>query len=268
MPLSPSRRAAIIFPKSSLRMHGVRKRWALQSYQGWVLSGASAIHATSEMEADNLRRLGLRGVPLFVVPNTVTEPAHTPSQSDFQSAAHGQDRVLLFLSRIHPKKGLDLLLAAWNELRPRNWRLMIVGSGEPHYVASLLGYCKDHDLPNVEFQPHTEAHAREALFQRASAFILPTYSENFGNVVAEALIRGLPVVTTTGTPWSQIREQGCGWYVAPDLDGLKGALRAVTTSDATTLAAMGEKGRRYAIRHFTTPAVRDPLLHMYHSAIH
>jgi glycosyltransferase involved in cell wall biosynthesis len=284
----------------SLDVHAARKRFALKAYQGWVLENAAAIHATSGPEAQNLRRLGFRNTPIFVVPNTVDEPK--PWQGGSRNSATGgalgaggglgtggrlgtggaaggestplgagtlpvRERVLLFLSRVHPKKGLEMLLAAWNELRPSHWRLLIVGSGERHYLNQLADYCKTHGVPNVDFRPHTEAEARENLFRSASAFVLPTYSENFGNVVAEALIRGLPVITTTGTPWSGLREHGCGWYIEPELEDLKRAIREVTSADCGTLAAMGEKGRRYARAHFTNPAVRESLLRMYHSAL-
>ena len=80
--------------------------------------------------------------------------------------------------------------------------MRIVGGGEEQYLAKLKQYCAENAVPDVEFHPHAEGDERERIFRQASAFVLPSYSENFGNVVAEALIRGLPVITTTGTPWS------------------------------------------------------------------
>ncbi len=248
----------------SLTVRAVRKSFALGSYQGRLLAQATAIHATSNMEAENLRRLNIGQVPIFVVPNAVEEPAHCGVED---GAAPSREKVLLFLSRLHEKKGLDILLHAWNEIRPAGWRLLIVGSGEQKYVERLKQFCSSHDLSDVEFRSHVEGKARELVFASASAFILPTYSENFGNVVAEALMRGLPVITTTGTPWSEIVDQQCGWYIQPTLSELKQALAEATTTDARTLQQMGARGRIYAAANFTLPVVRQALLKLYRSAI-
>jgi glycosyltransferase involved in cell wall biosynthesis len=247
----------------SMGVRATRKALAMRVYQRSILRKASALHATSKMEGDNLRRLGIGDVPVFVVPNSVA----LPPQARIESPSADGKRVLLFLSRIHEKKGLDMLLQAWNGVRPSNWRLLIVGSGEQKYVERLKSFCAAHGVPNVQFKSHVEGNARELMFQRASAFVLPTYSENFGNVVAEALIRGLPVITTTGTPWSELAEQRCGLYIEPTVSELKRAIGEVTTTDEGTLARMGGRGRDYATSHFTLPVVRERLLSMYRSAI-
>lgn len=248
----------------SLRANPLRKALALRLYQRRILEQASAVHTTSEMEAENLVRLALNETRIHVVPNAVEEP---PEQSRKDEFRRDRERVLLFLSRIHPKKGLDTLLRAWNAVRPDGWRLLIVGSGESAYADSLSRYCTDHDVPNVGFHAHVEGAAREDIFRQASAFVLPTYSENFGNVVAEALIRGLPVITTTGTPWSGIVTHDCGWYVEPTLEALQSALREATSLDAALLRDMGARGSRYARANFTLPRVREGLLTMYSAAI-
>jgi glycosyltransferase involved in cell wall biosynthesis len=249
----------------SLSVKTLRKKLAMKTYQGHILANASAIHATSPLEAEHLASLQLGKAPIHVVPNPVAEPASAaPRPAD----AANRVRVMLFLSRIHPKKGLDHLLQAWRDLRPADWRLLIVGDGEAHYCAHLRAYCATHHLDSVEFRGHTEGAAREALFAAASVLVLPTYSENFGNVITEALIRGLPVITTTGTPWSQILSVDCGWYVEPALPRIKEAIAHATNTGAELLRAMGERGRRYANAHFTLPAVRDPLLRMYQAVIH
>ena len=162
---------------------------ALKTYQGRILAHATAIHATSEAEAENLRCLPCVRSPIFVIPNAVDGPRPVPGDVCMRGR-----KVLLFLSRLHEKKGLDLLLQAWNQVRPSDWRLLIVGSGETAYVERLKRFCATEQIPDVEFHAHVDGDAREATFARASALVLPTYSENFGNVVAEALIRGLPVM--------------------------------------------------------------------------
>jgi len=248
----------------SLKVRAVRKSLALKFYQGEILAHAAAIHATSEMEADNIRRLGIGSAPIFVVPNAVSESLDMRPED---MPATSPKKTLLFLSRIHEKKGIDLLIQAWNEIRPTDWSLLIVGSGEPNYVERLRKYCISNHVPDVEFRSHLEGVAREVAFRQASVFILPTYSENFGNVVAEALIRGVPVITTTGTPWREIIDKQCGWYVNPTVAEVKGAILNAVNTDSLTLRQMGERGRVHVKANYTLPAVRAGLLNMYRSAL-
>ena len=243
----------------SMSVHSWRKLAALRTYQGQLLAHAAAIHATSHTEAENLRRLRWIRSPIVVIPNSVDDP------TGLIDAARNipERKVLLFLSRIHEKKGLDLLLKAWNQARPRDWTLFIVGSGEQTYVDRLKRFCRTESVPHVEFYGHVDGDAREDMFRQASALVLPTYSENFGNVIAEALIRGLPVLTTTGTPWSIVADQGMGWYFRPDIEELRRVLAELEVTGPTALRAMGARGRKYAVANLSNSVVRGQLLEMY-----
>ena len=241
-----------------------RKSFALKTYQGRILREAAAIHATSEGEAENLKRLGLTQVPIFVIPNAIDAPLTVKGVERRRNAGRN---VLLFLSRIHPKKGLDLLLQAWSQLNPANWELLIVGHGDPPYIERLKCMCSKGKIANVEFHSHVDGDAREAIFARATAFVLPTFSENFGNVVGEAMIRRLPVITTTGTPWSVVAERNLGWYVEPNVDSLQGALTQLFATETDALAAMGDRGHDYVKAHLLIDAVRPQLVKMYQAAM-
>jgi glycosyltransferase involved in cell wall biosynthesis len=245
--------------------HPWRKAFALKFYQGGVFKRAAAIQATSDLEADNLRRLRLGSAPVFIVPNIIREPAAEDLAGC--DAVARPERVMLFLSRIHPKKGLDILLDAWNRVRPNGWRLLIVGSGETGYLETLRRFCTAHAVPRVEFKPHVDGKAKEQLFRSASVFVLPTYSENFGNVIAEALIRSVPVITTTGTPWSQIAEKQCGWYIEPRVEDLKRAIAEAASMNSSALSLMGAAGRQYAQATFTPTAVSHTLWQMYQATM-
>jgi len=188
-------------------------------------------------------------------------PASTPGRAD------GERKLLLFLSRIHEKKGLGLLLQAWDTLRPADWELKIVGNGAPAYVRQLEALCAARHLPNVAFEPHADGARREALFGAASAFVLPTFSENFGIVIAEALIRGVPVITTTGTPWAVVASRQLGWYIEPTAGELTRCLAEVFRTDAATLREIGVRGRDYAREHLVEEAVLPRLLDMYRQSL-
>ena len=104
---------------------------------------------------------------------------------------------------------------------------------------------------------------KKAAFFDSELFVLPTHSESFGIVVAEALAHGLPVLTTTGSPWSMLPEQGCGWWVEATVDGIAEALRQATTLDPEELYAMGAKGRALVIAEFGWKRIADLMLSTY-----
>jgi len=248
----------------SLSVRSTRKSFALRTYQGSVFAHATALHATSPSEAANIRRLPSLRAPVFVVPNPVEDP---PSSTTGNPHSEPGQKVLLFLSRLHPKKGLDILLKAWNDVRPSNWRLWIVGAGDAGYVRQLQQYCKTECVPSVKFHPHVDGSVRESMFAAASALVLPTYSENFGNVVAEALIRGIPVITTTGTPWSVIATERLGWYIEPTAVHLQMALKELFAATPEDLRSMAARARCYARTNLSVSALHEPLLGMYKSVL-
>ncbi|MBK8791029.1 MAG: glycosyltransferase [Holophagaceae bacterium] len=133
------------------------------------------------------------------------------------------------MSRFHPKKGADMLLRAWalvEEAFP-HWVLELHGPDPDGYrsqlelLAGTLGLGRD----RVTFGESVHGAAKESLFLRAGLFVLPTHSENFGNVVGEALACGLPVITTTAPLGEGLREHGCGWWIEPRVEALAAALR-------------------------------------------
>ncbi len=247
----------------SLSVRSARKSFALKTYQGSIFRHASGVHTTSEAELNNVVGLNLTPAPLFVIPNAIETPQLQPTAKWSEIPR----KRLLFLSRVHPKKGLDMLLDAWAQLNPQEWELRIVGNGETSYVNALRQRCADQRIGHVSFQGHVDGLERENEFARASAFILPTFSENFGNVVGEAMLRSLPVITTTGTPWTAVSEQNLGWYVEPNLPGILDALTGLFRTSENEMQAMAARGRAYVQAQLSVAAVSDRLFHMYRTVL-
>ena len=251
----------------ALRHRAWKKRLAWLLYQQRDLRLAAVLHATAQQEVESLRHLGFRQ-PIAMIPNGVE--LHAVERADRPPAPARGDanprptvRTALFLSRIHPKKGLIQLIDAWNSVHPVGWRLIIAGPDEGGHQALIEAKVREAGLTDaVEFRGAVEGEAKAELYMSSDLFILPTFSENFGIVVAEALACGIPVITTRGAPWGGIIEHRCGWWVDPAADHIAKALREATSLQPQELRAMGDRGRIYA-QQFNWNAIAKDTLSVY-----
>jgi len=224
-----------------------RKKLAWRLYQEFDLKRARCHIASGETEARNLRQFAM-GVPIVTIPNGVDIPDELPSRSTTREVpgAAGDVRLktALFMGRIYPIKGLFLLIEAWARVRPEGWQLCVAGPDEAGHQRQVEKAVYAAGLGAVvSFTGPVEPEMKMSAFLNADLFVLPSHSESFGMVVAEALAHGLPVLTTTATPWAILREHNCGWWVDPTVDGIAEGLYEATLRDPATLRAMGAKGR-------------------------
>jgi glycosyltransferase involved in cell wall biosynthesis len=234
-----------------------KKRVAWHLYQKHVFRQASLFHATAPAEVDNLRTLGLTQ-PVALMPNGVELPETLPDDP----APDG--KRALFLSRIHPKKGLPMLLNAWADLRPEGWTLELVGPSENGHRAELQRQASELGLDGeVVFAGPVDDADKWDKYAAADLFVLPTHSENFGIVVAEALAAEVPVLTTTGAPWQELEDHDCGWWVAPEPDAIQDALTTATGQKRDNLVAMGRRGRALVESTYTWRAVGRKMTRAY-----
>lgn len=239
-----------------------KKRIAWRIYQHRDLRHVTAFHATSEMEAESIRRFGF-GQPIIVLPNGVFLPPRTD-----RGERAGVIRNALFLSRIHPKKGLDLLVSSWSRVRPQGWRLTIAGNDDGGYAATLEAMIRSSGAADsIQYVGPAYGEAKEALYRNADLFVLPSHSENFGIVVAEALGWGVPVITTTGTPWHELQSEHCGWWIPVTQDGLVAALAEATSVSDAARSAMGLAGRRLIETRYGWPAIARDMAAAYDALI-
>jgi glycosyltransferase involved in cell wall biosynthesis len=231
-----------------------KKRLAWRLYQRRDLQSVAVLHATAEQEVESFRRLGFRQ-PIAMIPNGVDFPA--PAEVAEAMAARVRPaaesshlRTVLFLSRIHPKKGLLNLIEAWARVRPAGWRLVIAGPDEGGHRAEVAERIRTNGLSEqVTFAGSVDGEAKATLYRAAELFVLPTFSENFGVVVAEALAYGVPVITTKGAPWADLATHGCGWWVEVGVESLVAALKAATAMSDVERQAMGANGFEYVKRY-------------------
>ncbi len=223
-----------------------KKRLAWWAYQRADLLRADAFHATSAQEAEELRALGCYQ-PIAVIPNGLSYPESLPIRRP-KTGFH-----VLFMSRIHPKKGLMNLLAAWKKANlPSDWRLLLAGPDEGGHQQMIADEAKRLGLSDsISFLGPIADEEKWQVYVDADLFVLPSFNENFGIVVTEAMYAGLPVITTTGTPWSVLNERKCGWWVEPDVMSLRDAMEQASRLSQAELEARGDRAHKYVRETFS-----------------
>ena len=216
------------------------------------------LHTTADSEAAATARR-MPGFPLAKIANSVEIPL------SFERRKHTSVQTrLMFLSRVHEKKGLSLLLNAMSQL-PDEIVLDIYGTGEETYLRQLRSEIIEAALgERVIFRGHVDGAKKTEAFTQADIFVLPSFSENFGIVVAEALAHGVPVITTDRTPWSALNEKGCGLCIPPQASALKNAIAQLATGD---LVSMGARGRAWMARDFSPSTTHASMYELYEAAI-
>ncbi|MFI3302527.1 MAG: glycosyltransferase [Rikenellaceae bacterium] len=241
------------------RNYWTKKLPALMLYQRRAVQRASVLHATAESEKANLLKLGYN-TNIAIVPNGV-EVSNIKIKDSWSKS-----KKILFLSRVHPKKGIEFLIGAVAQLRTQldGYEFIVAGEGDTSYVEQLKQKVAAFGVDHIfNFCGGVYGDKKWELFRQADIFVLPTYSENFGIVVAEALASGTPVLTTTGTPWSELNTYKCGWCVDPTQDSITAALDAAISTSDEELHAMGQRGRDRMLQNYSTDSVAERMTKMY-----
>jgi glycosyltransferase involved in cell wall biosynthesis len=247
----------VISPHGSLEPWAIRHKrvkklaaWVL--YQKRILQQADLLVASSDIEKDNFRELGLTA-PIAVIPvgvNVSDRPGDL-----FESGMIDREKVVLFLARLSPKKGIPDLLEAWHGLTDRRgYELHIHGYGPTSYRAYL-----EHRISALQMEHHVKllgplyGEEKWRKLQRSSIYALPSYSENFGITIAEALLSGLPVITSRATPWGELSSRSLGWIVDNDVTQLRNALQLAVSMDTEELRPIRNDARDYAQKYMWRP---------------
>lgn len=239
----------------------VVRKWVWESIcQKLAPRNNLVLHVTSQAEADQSRKRFPR-LRAVVIPNGVDVP-----QILRRKASNGRLR-LLYLGRLHPIKGIELLLEACGivgELSP-DWHLYIAGTGSPSYVDFLKTKVQELGLSKqVEFVGEVFEEKKEALFARSDVALVPSHVENFGIVVAESLAHAVPVIASKGTPWIGLETNRCGLWVDNDPESLATAIRKIRT---LPLQEMGQRGRDWMEKDFSWESLSGEMLALYRECI-
>lgn len=245
------------------RHYWTKKVPALLLYQKRAVERADCLHATAESEKENLLKLGYN-TKIEVIANGI-DVDDIAMKSSWK-----RNKRILFLSRIHIKKGINFLIEAVAALKEEmdGYNVDIAGEGDEAYIEELKSLAGKAGVSDkVHFIGGVYGDRKWELFRQADLFVLPTHSENFGIVVAEALACGTPVVTTKGTPWEDLEACHCGWWTEVGTDATVKALRRFLELSETELQEMGHNGRKLVEEKYSSRKMAEDMVGLYHKLV-
>jgi glycosyltransferase involved in cell wall biosynthesis len=253
-----------------------RKPWRKRLFRAWfqdrLLRQAACIHVNSVMEAEQLRDLGFKR-PLAPIPvgfdtqaadeNEAKVSEHTPA---FAANWEKNERFVLFLARVHPNKGIELLVDAWKELALEHGdvRLVVAGPITPAYRAALVQRMQAWPVSSrPELLGYIDELTKAWLYKHAAVYCLPSYSENYGATIQDALGHGVPVITTRHTPWRNLEAQRVGWLTETTASAVAERLREALSLSPAERAAMAQKARAWVRAEYSLATVIEMQLDLY-----
>ena len=262
--------------------HGMTAPWSMHHkwwkkipawwlYQKQELKSAAIIHCTTEQEVEWNKSLGISNC--FIAPLGTNEDSYQP----INKKGDKNEKVLLFVGRIHPVKGLENLIIAWSKLfssasniwgSSEYWKLKIVGPDERGHLTKLKNLVNKYRLnESVEFIDPKYGTELSKEYELCDCLILPSFTENFGATVIDAMGHGKPCITSTFTPWKELQERGCGWWVSNEPSILSKAIKEMINSGDDVRHEMGMKGWALVKEKYTWDAVIDKMIEKYNLLI-
>ena len=264
------------------RHYWTKKLPAILLFQRRGMEVVDVIHSTADSEKANLMQLGWNK-KIKVIPNCVQV------EKIKLKTSWTRTKEILFLSRVHVKKGINFLIEAVARLKDEYAaeqkefmisRCIVAGEGDETYINELRDMAVRRGVGDiVDFVGGVYGETKWEMFRKADVFVLPTHSENFGIVVAEALASGTPVITTKGTPWQEIEgrmndeervkspdvlSQGkCGWWTEIGTEATFKALKEFLQCSETELKEMGCNGRRLIEEKYSCKKIVKEMVDLY-----
>lgn len=257
----------------ALGRKSVRKGLYMRVVQRRILQRASAVQVFTEAEAQRAHALGLT-VPIMVIPNGVDVESYeslppTRSLVERFPELRGK-RVVLFLGRVHPGKGLDLLVRAFGDLARSHpdARLVVAGQDEGGYQRQVEGMLREvGTLDTTVFAGLLTGADKLEAMALADVFALPSYSEGFSMAILEAMAASLPVVISDQCAFPEVADAGAGLVVTTEAEQVREALARLLDSPKTR-REMGQRGRRLVLERYTWERVAERVRQLYHDVLH
>ena len=254
----------------SLKQSAMKKQLYLRIIEKSNLNHSQSIHFTSEAEQQEASLLNLSS-PSFILPHGLSIPAIIPNayqrlREQFNLPV--DEPIILFLSRLHPKKGLDYLIPALGKLSHYRFTFIIAGSGDLDYENEVKTLVKTHRIEeNTHFTGFVKGETKNLLMQGADIFALTSYSENFGISVLESLAAGTPVIITPGVALSDIvQEQHLGYVTELNIKAIAATIENFLDHPQES-KEMGDRARQFILDNYTWDKIALKMLSVYENII-
>ena len=248
----------MLYPQDIAKSKSWFKKMSLKIRLLDDLNSAACVHVTCEDEMNHCRNHGVTS-PIAIVPNPV-------EIKEYPNAKKDDVFRLGYLGRISRRKNVEGLIYAWSELGDKvkdNAELLIIGGGDEEYMAFLKKEVARLNLSNVRFTGFISGQEKEDALSSLSVLAMPSEFENFGNVIVEGLVRGIPCIATTGAPWKDLVDFRCGWWVKYNQEAITDAVKAALGTSAEELDAMGERGKQLMKDKYSIEAVAKQMKAVY-----
>ncbi len=248
----------MLYPQA-LAHSALVKKISLLLYQRNDLQQAACIQATCREELNYYRELGFSN-PVAVLPNPIDIEGVIERPIQFS-----QKLRIGYLGRVHPRKRIERLIYAFNALRDelKGTELFIIGAGDKQYEQYLRNEVIRLNLTNVRFTGFLSGKEKDKAILSLSYLVVPSDFENFGNIVTEALIRGVPVIASKGMPWQELEECHCGWWIDNDQETINQTLRIAINISESERIKMGMNGKQLVAKKYSVDSLGEKMKRLY-----
>lgn len=248
----------MLYPQA-LAHHALYKKLSLWLYQGKIFADAACVQCTCVEEMEHYRALGFRN-PVAVLPNPI----------DINGIIEREipDKPVLkigYLGRLHPRKRVERLIYAFSELRDKlsDCRLVVIGGGDEKYKKFLENEARRLNVTNVEFTGFLTGDEKDKAITGLAYLAVPSDFENFGNIVTEALVRGVPVIASKGMPWQELEGYHCGWWIDNDQESINRTILSAISISQEERVHMGMNGKELVRRNYSVEALGEKMKSLY-----
>ena len=250
----------MLYPQDINKSKPLLKKLSLNLRLRKDLNNAACVHVTCEEEMQHCRTLGITA-PIAIIPNPV-------EIKDYKSHDNNNVFRVGYLGRFSKRKNIELLLYSFAELKLQDAELVLIGSGDNDYEEFLRAECKRLGLKRVIFTGFLSGEEKDKVLASLSIVVMPSEFENLGNVILEGLVRGIPCIATKGTPWKDLDDYNCGWWIDYSQEAVTKAIAEAYSTDKALLRAMGENGKRLMSEKYSVEAVSQKMLLLYEWITH
>lgn len=221
------------------------------------LNKAACVHVTCHDELKYCRELGVVS-PIAVIPNPIKMKHY--GLPNFKSK-----RRIVYLGRLSPRKNVESLIYAFSE--SSKWsvdaELYIIGGGDKTYEQFLQSETERLGLTNIIFAGFLTGERKDEVLQQSHVLVMPSEFENFGNVILEGLIRGIPCIATKGSPWEDLSILECGWWIDYNQEAISAAVKEAVHCSDKRLLEMGQRAQNLVSEKYTTEQVALKMRELY-----